>query len=139
MSFQPYLAFAGNCRQAFTRYQEIFGGELNLLTPADAPPGAGPPPDAAKPDGIMHAALATGNGFFMGADDLSGGFDGNVRGMCVNFSAADAAEARRVFDQLSEGGEVQMPLGETFFSPAFGMCIDRFGIPWMVVADMAIT
>lgn len=131
MSVSPYLAFAGNCRQAFTRYQEIFGGELVLLTTADAPPGSGPD-GAAMPDGIMHAALAMADGLLMGADDLSGGFDGAVRGMCVSCLVSDVAEARRVFDALSEGGQTQMPLGETFFSPAFGMCIDRFGTPWMV-------
>ena len=135
MTFRPYLAFAGNCRQAFTRYQEIFGGELVLLTMADAPPDAGPPPDAAMPDGIMHAALTMGDDVLMGADDLSGGFDGNVRGMCLNYASPDMAEASRVFTALSEGGQVQMPMGQTFFSPAFGMCIDRFGTPWMVMGE----
>ena len=56
--------------------------------------------------------------------------------MCVNCSLADAGEAKRVFDALAEGGQVQVPLGETFFSPAFGMCTDRFGTPWMVMVDM---
>ena len=55
--------------------------------------------------------------------------------MCVNCEATDVGEARRVYDALAEGGQVQMPLGETFFSPAFGMCIDRFGTPWMVMAQ----
>ncbi|HLX86933.1 MAG TPA: VOC family protein [Acidimicrobiales bacterium] len=135
MAFRPYLAFAGNCREAFTRYQEIFGGELWLLTAADAPPDAGPPPDGAKPDGIMHAALTTGDDRLTGADDLSGGFDGNVRGMCVSCLLPDEGEAGRVFAALAEGGVVQMPLGQTFFSPAFGMCIDRFGSPWMVMVE----
>ena len=135
MAFRPYLAFAGNCRDAFTRYQEIFGGELVLLTMADAPADAGPPPSGAKPDAIMHAALTSGDDLLMGADDPSGGFDGHVSGMCVNYSIADAAEAKRVFEALSKGGQVQMPLGQTFFSPAFGMCIDRFGTPWMVMAE----
>ena len=69
-----------------------------------------------------------------GADDPSGGFGGQVNGMCVNYSVADAAAAS-VFDALSEGGQIQMPLGQTFFSPAFGMCTDRFGTPWMVMAE----
>ena len=59
-------------------------------------------------------------------------FDGTVDGMCVNCSLPDPAEAKRVFDALSEAGQVQVPLGETFFSPAFGMCTDRFGVEWMV-------
>ncbi len=136
MAFHPYLAFAGNCREAFTRYQEIFGGELVLLTMADAPADAGPPPPGVAEDAVMHAALMAGGELLMGADDMSGGFDGHVRGLCVNCSLPDADEATRVFDALADGGEVQMPVGATFFSPAFGMCIDRFGTPWMVMADM---
>ena len=135
MAFRPYLAFAGNCREAFTRYQEIFGGELALLTMADVPADAGPPPPGAKADAIMHAALTSGDDLLMGADDPTGNFGGTVDGMCVNCSRPDPAEAKRVFDALSEAGEVQMPLGETFFSPAFGMCTDRFGIPWMVMVE----
>jgi PhnB protein len=134
MTFHPYLAFRGNCREAFTRYQEIFGGELVLLTMADTPPDAGDAPADTNPDAIMHAALMAGDALLMGADDPSGGFDGSVNGMCVNCSLTDVGEARRVFDALAEGGETQMPIGETFFSPAFGMCIDRFGTPWMVMA-----
>lgn len=135
MAFRPYLAFAGNCREAFTRYQEILGGDLVLLTVADVPADAGPPPSGAKADAIMHAALTSGDDLLMGADDPTGNFDGTVDGMCVNCSLPDPAEAKRVFDALSEAGQVQMPLGETFFSPAFGMCTDRFGTPWMVMVD----
>jgi PhnB protein len=133
MAFRPYLAFAGNCRDAFTRYQEIFGGEVVLLPMSAAPADAGPPP--ANPDLIMHAALMIGDDLLMGADDPTGGFGGNVSGMCLNYAAPDPAEARRVFDALAEGGQVQMPIAETFFSPAYGMCIDRFGTPWMVMVD----
>ena len=134
MALRPYLAFAGNCREAFTRYQEIFGGELVLLTMADVPPDAGPPPPGSKADAIIHAALTFSDELLMGADDPSGGFDGHVHGMCVNYSTPDATEAKRVFEALSDGGQVQMPIGQTFFSPAFAMCTDRFGTPWMVMA-----
>jgi PhnB protein len=135
MAFRPYLAFTGNCREAFTRYQEIFGGELVLLTTADTPADAGPPPPSAKPDAIMHAALTSDEGLLMGADDTSGSFDGNIDGICVNCSVPVVADAKRIFDALSTGGQVQMPLGETFFAPAFGMCTDRFGTPWMVMVE----
>ena len=135
MAIRPYLAFAGNCREAFTYYQEVLGGELTMLTSSDAPSDAGPAPDAVKPDAVMHAALVTSDTILFGADDFSGSFDGRVHGMCVSCSLPDPDEAARVFGALSEGGEVQMPIGATFFSPAFGMCIDRFGIPWMVLAD----
>jgi PhnB protein len=135
MAFRPYLAFAGNCRDAFTRYQEIFGGELVLLTMADAPPDAGPPPAGTNPDLIMHAALMAGDELLMGADDPSGNFDGKTDGICVNASRPNVEDAKRVFEALAQDGDVQAPIGETFFSPAFGMCTDRFGIPWMVMVD----
>jgi PhnB protein len=134
MAFHPYLAFAGDCRDAFTRYQEIFGGELVLLPMSAAPADSGPAPTEATADLIVHAALTAGDALLMGADDPSGGFDGHVRGMCVSYSTSDPTEAARIFDALGEGGDIQMPLGETFFSPAFGMCIDRFGTPWMIRA-----
>ena len=135
-AFRPYLTFTGNCRDAFTRYQAILGGELVLLTMADEPADAGPPPGG-NADAIMHAALMTPDGgLLMGADDPSGNFTGPVHGICVNCSLADAGEAKRVFDALAEGGEVQQPITETFFSPAFGMCTDRFGTPWMIMVDM---
>jgi PhnB protein len=136
MAFRPYLAFNGNCRDAFTRYKDVFGGELVLLTMADTPDDAGPPPPGISRDAIMHAALTNGDELLMGADDMSGSFDGNVRGLCVNWAAPEAGEAKRVFDALAEGGQTQQPLTETFFSPAFGMCTDRFGIPWMIMVDM---
>ena len=132
MQFHPYLAFAGNARDAFARYQEIFGGELVVLTGADTPDGvsADSPPDA-----VLHAALTLpDDGLLMGADDPGGNFDGQNRGICVNCAVADTAEAKRVYDALADGGSVQLELGETFFSTAFGMCTDRFGIPWMVNA-----
>ena len=81
MAFRPYLAFAGNCRDAFTHYQEIFGGELVLLSMADTPADAGPPPPKANPEAIMHAALMTDEGLLMGADDPFGNFEGNVNGI----------------------------------------------------------
>jgi PhnB protein len=135
MAFRPYLAFAGNCREAFTRYQEIFGGELTLLTAEDAPPGGADIPPASKPDAVMHAALVTGDDLLMGADDFSGQYGGSVSGMCLNVGLEDPAEVERVFGALSDGGTVQMPVTETFFNPAFGMCTDRFGTPWMVMVE----
>jgi len=132
MAFRAHLAFAGNCREAFTRYQEIFGGDLVLLTTADAPGDAPPPLHGTGAPAIVHAALRFGDALLTGADDPSGGFDRNVKGMYVNWSAPNAAGATRVFEALSIDGEVQMPLGQAFFSPAFGMCTDRFGTPWIV-------
>jgi PhnB protein len=127
----PYLTFGGNCRQAFTRYQEILGGELSIMG-MDEVPDHEPPPE--QVDLVMHAALSFGGTLLMASDDPD--FDG-VRGMAVSLSVDSANEAERVFAALAEGGEVQMPLGAVFWSPAFGMCTDRFGTPWMVGTNAA--
>jgi PhnB protein len=71
----------------------------------------------------------------MASDDPTTEEVGPMQGMMVSYSTPDAGEAKRVFDALAEGGTVTAPLAETFFSPAFGMCVDRFGTPWMVSAD----
>jgi PhnB protein len=130
MSFHPYLFFGGNCREAFTRYQEIFGGELVLLAMKDVP--SDEPPPAAQADLIIHAALTGDDALLMGSDDPTTDAFGPVQGMQVTYAVADAADAKRVFDALADGGQVTAPIGPTFFSPMFGMCVDRFGTPWMV-------
>ena len=135
MAFRPFLTCTGNCREAFTRYQEVFGGELALLTMADAPTDTRFPPPETNPDAIVHAALTAGGDLLMGADDPSGGFDGNGSGMCVSYSVTDPEQAKQVFDALCEGGQVRGPFGQTLLSPAFGMCTDGFGTRWMVMAE----
>jgi PhnB protein len=134
MTFTPYLSFNGNCREAFTEYQSIFGGELSLMTFADGPADAAPA-GSVKPDAIMHGSLNLADGSIYGADDPNGQYDGTVHGMCVTVNLTDPDRARQIFDGLSKGGQVQMPLSQTFFSPAFGMCTDRFGTPWMIMTE----
>jgi PhnB protein len=131
MAYRPYLFFGGNCREAFTRYQEIFGGELNVMTMKDAPDQQDAPPEYA--DAVIHAALVRGDDVLMGSDDPTSASFGPVQGMVVSVDAVDDADARRVFDALADGGTVTQELQPTFFSTAFGMCVDRFGTPWMVV------
>jgi len=133
MALHPYLFFRGNCREAFTRYQEVFGGELVLLTAADMPAEERPPGDTG--DLIMHAALMLDGALLMASDDPTPEDVRPVKGVQVNVTFADAGEAKRVFDGLADGGEVRMPLTQTSWSPAFGMCLDRFGTPWMVSVD----
>ena len=129
MAFRPYLFFGGNCREALTRYQEILGGELTLLTMKDVP-GEEPPPD--KADMIIHAALTVGDDVLMASDDPMTDDFGPVQGIMVSYDVADVDEAKRVFEALAEGGDVTQALTPTFFSEAFGMCVDRFGTPWIV-------
>jgi PhnB protein len=134
MSFHPYLFFDGNCRDAFTRYQEIFGGELQLITAADMPADEQMP--GASPDAIMHAALMSDGQLLMGSDDPTAERF-SVQGMQVNASLGTVDEAKRVFEALADGGEIQAPFGPTSWAAGFGMCTDRFGTPWMVGTDGA--
>lgn len=130
MSVSPYLFFSGDCRTAFEHYQRVFGGDLQVMTHADLPEGAEPMPGA-EPHHVMHAALSFDGATIMGSDDPTG--DGGKKvGLSVAYTAPDEGRAKEVFDALSEGGEVQMPMSATFWSAAFGVCIDRFGVPWMV-------
>jgi len=132
MSFHPYLFFSGGtCREAFERYQQIFGGELSIMTNDQAPPGEGMP--GADGASVMHASLTLGDGLLMGSDDPTG--DGGAKaGIAVSYSAPDEASAAQIFQSLADGGEVQMPFEPVFWSKGFGACVDRYGIPWMVDA-----
>jgi PhnB protein len=129
MEFHAYVFFSGTCRAAFTHYQQVFGGELDLLTNGDVPDGQGMP--GVADDVVMHAALKVGGALLMGSDDPTG--DGGPKsGMMIHAGLDSVEEANRVFDALAEGGEVQMPMAATFWTPAFGMVVDRFGLPWQI-------
>jgi PhnB protein len=129
MSFSPYLFFVGTCREAMNTYQGILGGQLDIVTAAQMPDA---PPEAPA-DAVMHAALTLDNGaMLMASDDPSATEDAGKTGFRVSYTAADPGEAGRIFEQLAKDGDVDLPLGETSWSPAFGMCTDRFGVPWMV-------
>lgn len=130
MSVNPYLFFSGDCAQAFERYQEVLGGDVEIMTHADLPEGADPMPGA-EPHHVMHASLRVGDALLMGSDDPTS--DGGPKvGVAVVYTAPDEQAAKRVFDALADGGEVTMPFEATFWSRGFGACNDRFGIPWMV-------
>ena len=131
MSLHPYLFFTNTSREAMSRYQEIFGGQLDIMSFADLPAGENPPFEAPD-DFVIHAALMFGDGDLLMASDDPTGDGAGVKGAAINVTLTDQDEARRIFDALADGGEVQMPLGETFWSPLFGSCVDRFGVSWMV-------
>lgn len=131
MSFDPYIHFQGNCRAALSAYQAIFGGDLSIMTYAEAPDA----PDAMKgSDLVMHATLALGGRSLM-ASDFPPGMAGDPQaGVSISHEAAGVAEGRAIFDRLSEGGTVLMDFGPTFWSDGFGMLKDRFGTHWMISA-----
>lgn len=136
MSLHTYLFFTNTTREAMTRYQEILGGQLDIMAVSDMPEGeAEQMPFEAPPDMVMHAALTLDDGALLMASDDPTGDGSGVKGAAVNLTITDQDEARRIFEALADGGDVDMPLGETFWSPLFGSCTDRFGVAWMVNVD----
>lgn len=130
MSFNPYIMFSGDCAEAFERYHEIFGGELQIMRNSDVPAGQ-EGMEGASPEHVMHASVALDGSYLMGSDDPSG--DGGAkRGVLVTYTAPDADRGAEVFAALAEGGTVDMPFGPQFWSKGFGSCTDRFGVPWFV-------
>ena len=130
MSLHPYLFFSGTCRDAMTRYQEIFGGTLEMMDHSSLPEGESMP--GATPDMIMHAALTFDDGSLLMASDDPTGDGSGVKGVAINHTLDDEAAARKVFEALADGGTIEMPLEATFWSPLFGSVIDRFGVSWMI-------
>jgi PhnB protein len=135
MLMQPYLFFDGRCEQAVAFYREVLGAEVDMLmryrdSPDPLPPGMVPP---GSEDRIMHASLRIGDTTLMASDDCSPAAR-PLQGFSLSLSVSTEAEADRVFAMLADGGQVQMPLARTFWSPRFGMLTDRFGVAWMVNA-----
>ncbi len=136
MSVHPYLFFTNTTREAMTRYHEILGGQLDIMNFADLPASEETPFDAPA-DFVVHAALSFGDGNLLMASDDPGGDGAGVKGAAVNYTLTDHDEARRVFEALADGGSIGMELSPTFWAPLFGMCVDRFGVSWMVNVESA--
>jgi PhnB protein len=129
---EPYLFFAGRCEEALEFYRKAIGAEIGMVMKYKDSPE--PPPPGMLPAGfenkIMHAVFRVGGSSIMASD----GCDTTTRfgGFSLSLALPTEAEADRAFAALAEGGQVQMPLQKTFWSPRFGMLTDRFGIGWMV-------
>ena len=132
MQIQPYLFFDGRCEEAIDFYKRALGAEVTMLMRfkemPDPPPGSIPP---GAEDKVMHASVQIGDATVLVSDGQCQG-QASFQGFALSLTAADDAEAKRLFAALSDGGQVQMPLGKTFFSSQFGMAADRFGVSWMV-------
>ena len=134
MHIEPYLFFNGRCEEAIDFYKKALGAEVIMLmrfkeSPEPPQPGMVPP---GCEDKVMHASFRVGDTTVMASDGRCTG-QTDFQGFCLSLTAANEAEAERKFAALAEGGQVQMPLAKTFFSPRFGMVADRFGVSWMVV------
>ena len=133
MQIHAYLAFNGNCRDAFAFYREILGGEIKaMMTFGESPMVSEVPSD--WHDRILHAALSVGESLLMGADNPPGQ-ESQATGFHVSLFVEQPQEAERLFNGLADGGEVKMPLQETFWASRFGMVNDQFGMPWMINAS----
>jgi PhnB protein len=127
----PYLFYDGRCEEAFEFYKSIFGGEFQMKSRYKEMPGK-PCPEADR-EKIMHIALPVMNGsILMGSDSPSDVpiIAGNNFSISVDVTNED--EADRIFNSLSSGGSVIMPMEKTFWNSYFGMCSDKYGINWMI-------
>ena len=136
MLVQLYLHFDGRCEEALEFYAQAVGAKTEMLMRyRDSPEG--PPPGvnlAGKESWVMHASFRVGDSVVMASDDCTGKH-GGFAGFQLSLSVADEAEAEQRFTALVQGGQVKMPLAKTFFSPSFGMLVDRFGVSWMVIVS----
>jgi PhnB protein len=124
----PYLNFNGNARQALEFYASVFGGDLTLTTFADF--GASDSPDA---DRIMHGQLETPAGYTIMAADVTSEMPYQPpAGISVSLSGDDGDDLHEYWEGLSSGGTVTMPLAKQAWGDEFGMCVDQFGVPWLV-------
>ena len=149
MKINPYLNFDGNCREAFTFYAGLMGGEnLVIMTYADMPAPAGDASSETEtgcaqgapqfnPAHVMHARMDVG-GIMLMASDSPAGLHQKAQGLYVSVNVTEPSEADRIFKGLAEGGVVSMPIAETFWALRFGMLTDRFGTPWMVNCEKAM-
>src|SRR5262245_12546693 len=143
MRVQPYLSFEGRAEEALEFYTKAVGAQVNVrMRFNDAPPmkasakeGCGDMggPPAHSGDKIMHSEFRIGESLIMASDGYCSGKT-HFAGVSLAIQAKDDAEAKRIFDGLANGGQVQQPLIKTFFATSFGMLADKFGVSWMVVA-----
>ena len=137
---QPYLFFDGRCEEAIDFYRKALDAEVTMLlrfkdSPEPPQPGMCPP---GSDDKVMHANLRIGETMVLASDGRCGG-QPSFEGFALSVSVPTEAEADRLFAALANGGQVQMPLAKTFFSPRFGMVSDRFGVSWMILVTTGET
>ena len=136
MQVQPYLFFDGRCEEAVEFYRSALGAEVTMLMRWKDCPEPGdcsmvPPGSENK---VMHTSFRVGDTIVMASDGRCTG-QPNFQGFALSIAAQTVADADRLFRALADGGQVQMPLTKTFFSPRFGMVADRFGVSWMIITE----
>src|SRR5512138_1225364 len=131
MTLQTYVNFAGKCAEAFRYYEQHLGGKIGrMMTHGQAPDQAHVKPEWKNL--VLHARILIGGTELMGADIPTAE---PMRSAYLSLSVDADAEAERIYTALSDGGQVLMPLQETFFASRFGQCRDRFGVNWMILHE----
>jgi PhnB protein len=141
MNIHVYLNFKGNCEEAFHFYRTVFGGEFSHVGKFHEMPADEFQISDEDRNRIMHISLPYGNSMIMGSD-IPANMDGQFKqgnNFSVSISTDTKEEADRVFTALSEGGQVVMPMDNTFWGDYFGMITDKFGIGWMISYNEAFT
>ena len=133
MQLQPYLFFDGRCEEAIEFYEKVLGADVTMLmrfkdSPEPHQPGMIPPGSEEK---VMHATIRIGEYTVLASDGRCQGKP-KFEGFALSLTVKNDADADRLFNELGDGGQVQMPLTKTFFSSRFGMVADRFGVSWMI-------
>lgn len=133
MHLNPYLLFNGNCQEALKFYEQTLGGKIEAINTFGGSPAAeSAPPEWS--DKVLHAVIKIGDTTVFGSDAPPGHYE-QPKGIQVAIGVNDTAKGEKIFNALAENGTVNLPFQKTFWSPGFGMCVDRFGIPWMVNCD----
>ena len=135
MQMHPYLSFNGDCEAAFKFYERCLGATIvSLHRYGGSPMAESAPADWA--DKVMHGSVRIGNQELLGADVTSDPFE-RPKGFSLSLQMTNPADAERIFQDLASGGQVVMPLEETFWAARFGMLVDRFGTPWLINCEAA--
>ena len=130
MQLNPYLNFKGHCEEAFKSYEKSLKGNIEfLMRNGESPMADKTPPD--QKNNVLHATLLFGDQVIMGADAPPEYYE-KPQGFSISITVKEVQEAERIFNELSAGGSVRMPLQKTFWAQRFGMFTDRFDIPWMI-------
>jgi PhnB protein len=138
MNIQPYLSFEGRAQEAIDFYKGALGAKVDMIMHfKDAPPEVQSQMSPTSKDKIMHAAFHIGDTQVMASDGRCTG-KASFSGISLTLNAASNAEADKLFNALANGGQVHMPMSETFFANRFGMVADKFGVGWMVINPKAM-
>jgi PhnB protein len=132
MYVEPYLFLDGRCEEALDFYKKAIGAEVTALIRFKDSPDPTMVHGGADPNKILHAVFRVGDTAIMTSDGRNQGKP-SFQGFALSIAVKTEAETKKLFDALAQGGRVEMPLAKTFFSPSFGMVVDRFGIMWMIL------